>query len=173
MTLKVRYCLMKTEIGRDWYQSIHYDNCIASKCPFPAPNGHHRERNLPAREFHHNDRLIIVSTNLLFSLDSTFKLRLPYGLFAALICYLRRNGQSKWFNALKSANNPASLKKKKKKKGNKFFFLQLPLERCSLLHRQEELGARSERTGRSCRLSRPSSQISGTKKVTSQDHPCV
>ncbi len=81
MTLKVRYCLMKTEVGRDWSQSIHYDNCIASKCPFPAPNGHHHERNLPARAFITNGSTDIVSTNLLFSLDSTFKLRLPYGLF--------------------------------------------------------------------------------------------
>jgi hypothetical protein len=32
------YCLMKTEVGRNWYQSISIlINCLVNKCPFPSP----------------------------------------------------------------------------------------------------------------------------------------
>jgi len=37
---------MKTEVGRNWYQSIHFDNCLVGKSPFPDPNGHHHERSI-------------------------------------------------------------------------------------------------------------------------------
>ncbi len=44
-----RYCLyiMKTEVGRDWYQSIHFDKLyLSGKCPFPGPKW------APSREEH-------------------------------------------------------------------------------------------------------------------------
>ncbi len=35
---------MKTEVCRNWYQSIHFMNCIAGKCPFQGLNGRHTRR---------------------------------------------------------------------------------------------------------------------------------
>ncbi len=32
---------MKTEVGLNWNQSIHFDKLFYRNCPFSAPNEHH------------------------------------------------------------------------------------------------------------------------------------
>jgi hypothetical protein len=35
---------MKTDVGRDWYQSIHFDELSCWQVSFSGPNGHHHQK---------------------------------------------------------------------------------------------------------------------------------
>jgi hypothetical protein len=53
---------MKTEVGRNWINLSIFINCLAGKCPFLGPNGHHHERSAFSTSLDHPP----------FSLDSNF-----------------------------------------------------------------------------------------------------
>jgi hypothetical protein len=47
--LSCSYCLMKTKVVRNWYQSIHFDELYCRQASFSGPQwipGYHHERSI-------------------------------------------------------------------------------------------------------------------------------
>jgi hypothetical protein len=49
----IRYCLMKTEGGGEWYQSIHFDKLSCRQVSFSGPKG------MASREYHKTEQSLI------------------------------------------------------------------------------------------------------------------